>query len=81
MQLLRTAGYAPQYVASTDIEQVDAEIKVVGDIVVQIDSRSGDAVAVNKHYGKGKNFRSVSWDVGNDGEILKWIIAAIKHKL
>lgn len=79
MALLLAGGYtATKFIPSKDIEQEDDTIEVADNVVVQVDSRSGDAVSVNRYYTDPK-FVMYSWDVESNADLLPNVKKAIDH--
>ena len=80
LKILHNAGYPAKHVYGEDVEIDDDSIDIVGTKVsVQIDSMSGDAVAVNREIGTpgADDEGSKSWDLEDDSELLKIVKEAL----
>lgn len=83
LNLLKVLGYSPELSIDDDAEfdMVDDTIILKGSSVeVQIDSRSGDAVAVNRSHGTGKSFCQYSWDIDNYKQLAAAVAEAMAGK-
>jgi hypothetical protein len=80
--LLATEGYRGIHKVSKDIDLEDSEITIRDDISIQIDSSSGDAVAVNRYYNLGTDdFYARSWNIESDSELISQLKAALEEKV
>ena len=62
------AGYSPKFKPSDDSEQTDDDIQITDNVSIQVDSRSGDAIAVNHFEGEGADVVMRSWDIDTDSK-------------